>query len=82
MHDVVRRGPLDRGIDYRNCSYSEDPAGLNLLGEGLTFESRISKISVARPPTGPPPQAPPYAGPTGERAQWKWYDPPVVRSPN
>lgn len=32
--------------------------------------------SVARPPTGPPPVVSPYAGPTGERADWKWYDPP------
>jgi hypothetical protein len=31
--------------------------------------------SVARPPTGSPPPVPPYAGPTGERAQWKWYEP-------
>lgn len=31
-------------IDYANCSYSADPAGLNLLGEGVTWEARISKI--------------------------------------
>ncbi|MHA7731525.1 HNH endonuclease signature motif containing protein [Mycobacterium sp. ML3] len=31
--------------------------------------------SLARPPTGPPPAVPPCPGPTGERAQWKWYDP-------
>jgi hypothetical protein len=36
--------------------------------------------SVARPPTGPPPQAPPYAGPTGERADWKWYEPFAPRA--
>ncbi len=35
---------LERGIDYANCSYSEDPAGLNLLGEGVTWSARISKI--------------------------------------
>ena len=31
--------------------------------------------SLARPPTGPPPALAPYAGPTGERADWWWYDP-------
>lgn len=31
--------------------------------------------SVARPPTGPPPDVPAYAGPSGERADWKWYEP-------
>ena len=31
--------------------------------------------SLARPPQHPPPQVPPYPGPTGERAQWLWYQP-------
>ncbi len=31
--------------------------------------------SLARPPNGPPPEVPPYPGPTGERADWWWYDP-------
>ncbi|MGB2919918.1 MAG: HNH endonuclease, partial [Mycobacterium sp.] len=31
--------------------------------------------SLARPPTTPPPAVAPYRGPTGERAQWKWYTP-------
>ncbi|MGF2947463.1 DUF222 domain-containing protein [Mycobacterium sp. Lab-001] len=31
--------------------------------------------SLARPPAGPPPAVAPYAGPTGERADWWWYQP-------
>ena len=31
--------------------------------------------SLARPPTTPPPTVPPYPGPTGEHAQWWWYQP-------
>ncbi|MFM8599404.1 MAG: DUF222 domain-containing protein [Mycobacterium sp.] len=31
--------------------------------------------SLARPPTGPPPAVPAYPGPTGERANWWWYQP-------
>jgi hypothetical protein len=31
--------------------------------------------SLARPPTKPPPAVPPCPGPTGERADWWWYDP-------
>jgi hypothetical protein len=38
---------LDRGIDYANCSYSEDPANLGLLGEGVTWAGRISLILEA-----------------------------------
>ena len=35
----------------------------------------LSAGSLARPPTTPPPAVAPYRGPTGERAQWKWYTP-------
>jgi Domain of unknown function (DUF222)/HNH endonuclease len=31
--------------------------------------------SLARPPTRPPPAVPPCPGPTGERADWWWYQP-------
>jgi uncharacterized protein DUF222/HNH endonuclease len=36
---------------------------------------RLSAGSLARPPTKPPPSVAPYRGPTGERADWWWYDP-------
>ncbi|HPX36901.1 MAG TPA: HNH endonuclease signature motif containing protein [Mycobacterium sp.] len=36
---------------------------------------RLSSGSLARPPTGPPPDVPPCRGPLGERADWWWYDP-------
>jgi hypothetical protein len=35
----------------------------------------LSAGSIARPPTKPPPAVPPYRGPTGERADWWWYEP-------
>ena len=31
--------------------------------------------SLARPPTKPPPNVKPCSGPTGERADWWWYQP-------
>ncbi|MEZ0350842.1 DUF222 domain-containing protein [Mycobacterium sp. pR1184] len=31
--------------------------------------------SLARPPSLPPPDVPPCPGPSGERAQWWWYQP-------
>ncbi|NTY58113.1 HNH endonuclease signature motif containing protein [Mycolicibacterium sphagni] len=31
--------------------------------------------SLARPPNHPPPNVPPCPGPTGEKAQWRWYNP-------
>lgn len=38
---------LASAVDYKNCSYSEDPGSLNLLGEGVTWSSRVSKILEA-----------------------------------
>ena len=35
----------------------------------------LSSASLARPPTRPRPDVPPCSGPTGERAQWWWYQP-------
>ena len=35
----------------------------------------LSSGSLARPPTKPPPAVPPCPGPTGERADWWWYQP-------
>ncbi len=36
---------------------------------------RLAGASLARPPTTAPPAVAPYPGPTGEHAQWKWYQP-------
>ncbi|CQD20164.1 HNH endonuclease domain-containing protein [Mycobacterium europaeum] len=35
----------------------------------------LSPGSLAHPPTGPPPAVAPCPGPTGERADWWWYEP-------
>jgi hypothetical protein len=35
----------------------------------------LTAASLARPPTTPPPDVPPYPGPTGERVDWWWYTP-------
>ena len=35
----------------------------------------LTSGSLARPPNRPPPNVPPCPGPTGERAQWRWYHP-------
>ena len=35
----------------------------------------LTNASLARPPTQPPPAVAPCKGPTGERANWWWYEP-------
>jgi hypothetical protein len=37
----------ERPINYEACSYSDDPEALNLLGEGVTWTGRVSKILEA-----------------------------------
>ena len=48
-------------------------------GDSVTVTDVAGRVldgsSVARPPTGSPPSVPPYAGPTGGRADWHWYEP-------
>jgi hypothetical protein len=41
----------------------------------------LTSASLARPPTTPPPAVPPCPGPTGERAQWWWYQPFQPQTP-
>ncbi|WP_139829573.1 HNH endonuclease signature motif containing protein, partial [Mycobacterium gastri] len=36
---------------------------------------QLSAGSLARPPAQPPPAVAAYPGPTGERADWWWYEP-------
>ncbi|PND56641.1 hypothetical protein CRM90_17210, partial [Mycobacterium sp. ENV421] len=41
----------------------------------------LTSGSLARPPNHPPPGVPPCPGPTGERADWKWYQPFQPKAP-
>ena len=41
----------------------------------------LTSASLARPPHHPPPMVPPCPGPTGERADWKWYQPFQPKAP-
>ena len=41
----------------------------------------LSPASLARPPNLPPPAVPPCPGPTGERADWWWYQPFQAQPP-
>ncbi len=61
----------------RSAQLTVQKKGVN--GILLTVTDRdgrqLSSGSLARPPTKPPPEVPPYKGPIGERADWWWYDP-------
>ncbi|MCT7661587.1 HNH endonuclease signature motif containing protein [Mycobacterium deserti] len=42
---------------------------------------QLDSGSLARPPNHPPPAVAPYPGPTGERADWWWYQPFEPQTP-
>lgn len=42
--DPDEQSNLANAIDYNACSYADDPESLNLLGEGVTYATRISNI--------------------------------------
>ena len=54
---------------------SPSPATRDRLTVTDSDGQELSPGSLARPPTTPPPAVPPCTGPTGERADWWWYDP-------
>ena len=39
---------LASGIDFENCSYKNDPAALNLVGQGVTWSGRIKPLIDAQ----------------------------------
>ncbi|MGF2952935.1 HNH endonuclease signature motif containing protein, partial [Mycobacterium sp. THU-M116] len=66
------------------CAYhhrSHHRGVITITGDATELEvtdsadAPMSCASLARPPTGAPPAVPPCPGPTGERAQWWWYQP-------
>ncbi|UXA05182.1 HNH endonuclease [Mycobacterium sp. SMC-2] len=77
-------GPTELANLVLVCPYhhrSHHRGAITLTGPAHTLTvtddagQALSPGSLARPPTQPPPAVPPCPGPTGERAQWWWYDP-------
>jgi hypothetical protein len=62
-HRLHHRGVITITGDAHNLTITDN------TGE------QLHAASLARPPTTPPPAVPPCPGPTGERADWWWYQP-------
>ncbi|BBZ29250.1 hypothetical protein MMAD_35450 [Mycolicibacterium madagascariense] len=83
LANLVLVCPYHHRLHHRGLITLRGPAHhllvTNAAGEPLT------SASLARSPTTPPPRVAPCRGPTGERADWWWYDPfetPPPPSPN
>jgi Domain of unknown function (DUF222)/HNH endonuclease len=77
-------GPTDLDNLVLLCPYHHrlhHRGGITLTGPADRLEvtdnagRTLTSQSLARPPTTPPPAVPPCPGPTGERADWWWYQP-------
>ena len=73
LHNLVLVCPYHHRLHHRGGITITGPAGRLVVTDAAGRP--LSNRSLARPPTTPPPDVPPCPGPTGERAQWWWYQP-------
>ena len=73
LSNLVLVCPYHHRLHHRGGITITGPAEYLVVTDasGRTLEAS----SLARPPATPPPDVPPCTGPTGERADWWWYDP-------
>ncbi|BCO63857.1 HNH endonuclease signature motif containing protein [Mycobacterium intracellulare] len=73
LANLVLVCPYHHRLHHRGVITLTGPA------DALTVTDEAGRVlspgSLAHPPTRPPPAVPPCPGPTGERADWWWYDP-------
>ncbi|MHA7664266.1 HNH endonuclease signature motif containing protein [Mycolicibacterium sp. HS_4_1] len=83
LHNLVLVCPYHHRLHHRGGITITGPAD-RLVVNDRTGRS-LHGGSLARPPTTAPPHVPLCPGPTGERAQWWWYqpyEPPATPSTN
>jgi Domain of unknown function (DUF222)/HNH endonuclease len=73
LANLVLLCPYHHRCHHRGLITITGPA--NALKVTDTTGQALSPGSLARPPTKPPPKVAPCPGPTGERADWWWYEP-------
>jgi hypothetical protein len=73
LSNLVLVCPYHHRLHHRGVITIAGPAHRLTVTDGAG--RRLSAGSLARPPTQPPPVVPPCPGPTGERADWWWYEP-------
>jgi Domain of unknown function (DUF222)/HNH endonuclease len=73
LFNLVLVCPYHHRLHHRGVITIAGPADDLIVTDGSG--RRLSAGSLARPPKIPPPPVPPWPGPTGERADWWWYEP-------
>ncbi|OBA88294.1 hypothetical protein A5662_25380 [Mycobacteriaceae bacterium 1482268.1] len=73
LANLVLLCPYHHRLHHRRVITITGPADALTVTDSEGRE--LNPGSLARPPTTPPPAVAPYPGPTGERADWWWYEP-------
>jgi hypothetical protein len=73
LSNLVLVCPYHHRLHHRGLITITGPADHLIVTDSAGRQ--LSTGSLARPPNRPPPAVPPWPGPTGERAQWWWYQP-------
>ena len=73
LSNLVLLCPYHHRAHHRGVITITGPADRLVVTDG--GGRALSAGSIARAPTRPPPTVPPCPGPTGERADWWWYEP-------
>ncbi|MDR3661315.1 MAG: DUF222 domain-containing protein [Mycobacterium sp.] len=73
LNNLVLVCPYHHRLHHKGVITITGPADQLVVADAAGRQ--LSGGSLARRPTTPPPDVPPCPGPTGERAQWWWYQP-------
>ncbi|BBZ54861.1 HNH endonuclease signature motif containing protein [Mycolicibacterium phocaicum] len=73
LHNLVLVCPYHHQLHHKRVITITGPADRLVVTDSAGRQ--LDGGSLARPPTIPPPNVRPCPGPTGERAQWWWYQP-------
>ncbi|WP_418003246.1 DUF222 domain-containing protein [Mycobacterium sp. PDNC021] len=73
LHNLVLVCPYHHRLHHKGGITITGPADRLIVTDAAGHQ--LTNRSLARPPTAPRPDVPPCPGPTGERAQWWWYQP-------
>ncbi|AGB21910.1 protein of unknown function DUF222/HNH endonuclease [Mycobacterium sp. JS623] len=73
LSNLVLLCPYHHRLHHRGAITITGPADRLIVTDSAGRQ--LSAASLARPPTKPPPDVPPWNGPLGERADWWWYEP-------
>lgn len=73
LDNLVLLCPYHHRLHHRGVITISGPADELVVADSAG--RRLHPGSLARPPSQPPPEVAPCPGPTGERADWWWYEP-------